>query len=446
MYIMLVNFLLFFGLLQSLHSKQFYDCAVSPKKRLYLTVSPIAKIVSNSPVNRQLELNWVNFENLDGDWIGLFDYDPKNVSNLNPLVRVDANDFPGYYRTIVEFPIYSLKNKSEECIGYWIAYIRNKKKILSKNCIRPKKQWMFDSRFSIGEFPLHSVFLPGVHNGGSYFPYSPSSDTIITRYSVCQDEDIYNQLSYGIRYLDLRVGYYSDLPEKFWVNHDVYRFHPLSAVVNDLLAFVKESRDVVIVDIHRFPAGFKSNNRAKHQELVNYLERSLGEHLIPRALGLDVTLNDIWRTNSTIILAYADRHTAMTHPLLWPTIPQEWGDKQTLPSLKAFIKHAMNRRSYSNYPWAAMAELTPTTFDILFRPSEGIRKLAGLSNREVTKWFREDWWDRASIVAVDFFLSTDIVDVAINANLDRIYCINVSRSTTFPVNDTALVNPVSIPY
>ena len=71
----------------------------------------------------------------------------KMSPTLNPLVRVDANDFPGYYRTIVEFPIYSLKNKSEECIGYWIAYIRNKKKILSKNCIRPKKQWMFDSRF-----------------------------------------------------------------------------------------------------------------------------------------------------------------------------------------------------------------------------------------------------------------------------------------------------------
>ena len=38
---------------------------------------------------------------------------------------------------------------------------------------------------------LRKLFLPGTHNSGSYRPYTGHhSDTVFTRYLVCQDEDI----------------------------------------------------------------------------------------------------------------------------------------------------------------------------------------------------------------------------------------------------------------
>jgi hypothetical protein len=64
-------------------------------------------------------------------------------------------------------------------------------------------------------------------------------------YNFSQDESVYNQLVYGIRYLDLRVGYYPAYPEKLWVNHNFYRMRPLSEIVQDIKRFVEETNEIV---------------------------------------------------------------------------------------------------------------------------------------------------------------------------------------------------------
>lgn len=69
-----------------------------------------------------------------------------------------------------------------------------------------------------------------------------------------------------------------------------------------------------------------------------------------------------------------------------------------------------------------MAELTPSTMDVLFRPNDGLRKLADQVARNVTTWYRDLWWKSTSMVAVDFFHSTDIIDVSVDASLKRVHC------------------------
>jgi hypothetical protein len=76
-----------------------------------------------------------------------------------------------------------------------------------------------------------------------------------------------------------------------------------------------------------------------------------------------------------------------------------------------------------------MAELTPSTMDVLFRPNDGLRKLADNVARNVTTWYRDLWWKTTSIVAVDFFHSTDIIDVAIDASLKRVRCSRATPTT-----------------
>lgn len=49
----------------------------------------------------------------------------------------------------------------------------------------------------------------------------------------------------GIRYLDIRVGYYPSYPEKLWVNHNFYRMRPLSEIVKDVARFVEETNEIV---------------------------------------------------------------------------------------------------------------------------------------------------------------------------------------------------------
>lgn len=87
-----------------------------------------------------------------------------------------------------------------------------------------------------------------------------------------------------------------------------------------------------------------------------------------------------------------------------------------------FLEAAHVRRAKYPYLWAAMAELTPSALDVVLRPNEGLRTLAAASNRNVSDAFGRRWWSRANIAAVDFFQSTDIVDVAVRANVKRAQC------------------------
>lgn len=75
----------------------------------------------------------------------------------------------------------------------------------------------------------------------------------------------------------------------------------------------------------------------------------------------------------------------------------------------------INNHSTGNSPfWALMAELTPQAIDILLM-TNNLRKLADDVNRELTKWFRDEWHRLpVNIVATDFFLGNDIINVAID--------------------------------
>ena len=43
----------------------------------------------------------------------------------------------------------------------------------------------------------------------------------------------------GIRYLDIRVGYYPDREDKFWLNHNYARVNPLRFLLEDLKNFLE---------------------------------------------------------------------------------------------------------------------------------------------------------------------------------------------------------------
>ena len=50
--------------------------------------------------------------------------------------------------------------------------------------------------------------------------------------------------------------------------------------------------------------------------------------------------------------------------------------------------------------------------------------------RQVNSWYRELWWDKANIVATDFFLSNNIIATAIRSNTRRKLCRNNNSFTT----------------
>ena len=88
------------------------------------------------------------------------------------------------------------------------------------------------------------------------------------------------------RYLDMRVSYYNDTPEKFWLVHDFVKQNPLYEAIHAIKRFLRMTRELVILDFHRFPFGFTGENtEGRHDELVTYIMDELGEFMAPDWLG-----------------------------------------------------------------------------------------------------------------------------------------------------------------
>ena len=128
----------------------------------------------------------------------------------------------------------------------------------------------------------------------------------LIRYSVNQGEDIFTQLLFGVRYLDIRVSYFNDTPEKFWLVHDFIKMNPLYEAIHAVKRFLRMTKELVILDFHRFPFGFvdKKANGDRHKELVDYVKSELGEFMAPDWLGSRASMKDFWELNRTLIVTY----------------------------------------------------------------------------------------------------------------------------------------------
>lgn len=74
-------------------------------------------------------------------------------------------------------------------------------------------------------------------------------------FCFAQDDDIYSQLMHGVRYLDIRIGYYRASQPVFWVNHGITRQQSLAKVLQQVRDFVLETNEIVIFDIQEWPVG-----------------------------------------------------------------------------------------------------------------------------------------------------------------------------------------------
>lgn len=407
----------------------------SPLVQVFLTVNSKASVSwSGHLTKRRIEINWVSpSDRQEVDFVGLYRDNPLNAQ-AEPIVRVNAGAHDGYFLTQEEFPQINIHQPSLQsqprtmCLySYWVAYIRSGS-VLSINCIKIQPQWMWNMKKVIGSMPLHSLMIPGTHNSGAYDSLNSfSDDNVLMRYSVNQDEDIWTQLLLGVRYLDIRVGLYQETQEKYWLVHDFVRMNPLYEAIQAIKRFMRITKELVILDFHRFPSGFQTNRIADHSRLMAYILEELGEFMAPDWLGHGATLNDLWRLNRTLVVTYQHDYTEADSQYLWTEVRHAWGDKRETGQLVNFLRGVMEEKKSATYLWAAMTHLTPSTMDVFFNPRGGIRTINDKISRYVSGWYRDEWWSKANIVATDFFLSNNLVDVARHNNYRRKVCSNPSN-------------------
>ena len=64
----------------------------------------------------------------------------------------------------------------------------------------------------------------------------------------------------------------------------------------------------------------------------------LGEFMAPDWMGSDVTLNELWAANKTLIITYGSAENHLFNGLLWSEVEHAWGDARTRQDLYAFLQ------------------------------------------------------------------------------------------------------------
>ncbi|KAH8353504.1 hypothetical protein KR084_011412 [Drosophila pseudotakahashii] len=311
------------------------------------------------------------------------------------------------------------------CYGFWASYIDGQGNILAKTCLRVFPRWMNELKSKIGEMRLRDLFIPGSHDSGSYRPnFDPLlKESLVTKYALTQDEDIRGQLMHGVRYLDIRVGYYRHSPDPFFIYHGITKQRPLQEVINQVKDFIYETNEIVIFGLKEFPVGF-GKGLGVHRLLISYLRDQFQDLIAHPTLTWRASLRDIWARKQNVFLAYD--HEAMVEEfpeILFGSVEQRWGNKQTWAQLETYLRtvNDFDVSRFSSRPVSDMAELTPETWDVILDKPGGLRKMADNVNWRVSQLYRNELGTNANIVSVDFIRGTTIVETAIEYNTRRIY-------------------------
>lgn len=205
---------------------------------------------------------------------------------------------------------------SDECIGYCLAY-HSRNKIMARNCLKTNPNWMLDTYQYIGSRSLPTLMIPGTHNSATYQVGQLDGSVLqmINKYQMNQDENIFSQLVYGIRYFDLRVGYskLKQRKETYWVYHDIFRTDvPINDVFEQIKRFLDlTSHEIIIMDFHRFTVGFQNENltvqRERHAKLIDLMYKHLGQYIVPSYLGQHAPLNEYISAGKRLIVGYANK-------------------------------------------------------------------------------------------------------------------------------------------
>lgn len=183
---------------------------------IYLTISPISRHAENA----FLEINWGPRCPNPADWIGLYAEDPS-ISYVEPIYKIKSNgDATGHIKTNVKLGKFHLpngweRNNAEEnepefsmtsiCLPYYVAsYIGNKQQTI--DCLKVHPTWM-SSIEQIQNVTFKQLFIPGTHCSACHEQRGANGRAVLLKkFGFVQNFDVWTQLVFGIRYLDISIG------------------------------------------------------------------------------------------------------------------------------------------------------------------------------------------------------------------------------------------------
>lgn len=186
--------------------------------------------------------------------------------------------------------------------------------------------WMRDLAKYINNKPINNILIPGTHDSGSYsnfdftileptqtqifniikpFVSLPCVQSLITSWSITQNNSIYNQLKSGIRTIDLRVSPDINNNNNFYITH-TYFAEPLSVILSDLNMFLSaHPTEIIFVQISPDYEYVPNWTSALELTLCQVFVNNLSDYIIPYK-GVIPTYSDLINSKKNLVLLYTN--------------------------------------------------------------------------------------------------------------------------------------------
>lgn len=290
--------------------------------------------------------------------------------------------------------------------------------------------------------PLRELVIPGSHDSGTFsldkhMEVGPDESpllqklsdipligklekSVIYNWAKAQSMTIYDQLSHGIRYLDLRVAYREE-DKKIRIVHGLYGW-TVEQTLNDVKRFVSEfPNEIVILDFNHF----YNMGPSAHKSLADSLRDSFdGIIRAPGKDGTNVTLQEMWAKGEKVIIFYHDTGVIDAYPCFWPKdlICSPWPNTADINRLMEFLEDEYKKPSCPKDVFkVTQAILTPQTSTLEHNLIGNLEDFgAKKCNSRVTEWLKKlpdsKYCDKFNIIIVDFVEIGDFIPTVISFN------------------------------
>lgn len=297
------------------------------------------------------------------------------------------------------------------------------------------QSWMADSAQFIGNKNIKEIIIPGTHDSATKeismtSLTAPRQDiprwidvvyalpgigfavkAIIANWAKAQGKNIKEQLEGGIRYLDLRIV--RKEKEKFYTCHGLYGTS-LDNVIKDIQEFIRKNpKEILLLDFnHLYNMTSKSTGQDMHSALARKLKEAFGNKIVPKQVGINMSIQQLWDKGYQIIILYDDQATvnANDHLLSQDNIKSPWPNKQNIDDLRRSLINNINSRDMDKL-FVLQGILTTddkmvkSGLNPLSRAPGSLEAVAKKVTPMVTQWIKDFHKEgkKLNIVIVDFF-------------------------------------------
>jgi len=308
------------------------------------------------------------------------------------------------------------------------------------------EDWMKESAEAIATTPLSELCMVGSHdaNTSGINPLSSWGNDWATdlmglnpktavRASRAQEQTLAQQLSHGVRYVDLRFDLDDD--DALRSTHGL-RGEYAETVIGDIASFVKSHpEEILLVDIQAIHGPPGSDDRfAKVAALV---DEALGPYMASPSSPVNTTPQKLWDAGKPVVVLFSGGPDELyTDYPLWKrdeVLASPWGNKQQLDDLKPFLDKELASRPLDKL-FVIQGQLTPDdnlaiTWGI--RPESatvnapcandtidiGLCAFARQTTPAIHEWLTTDWTnEQVNIVMVDYPALAPLVQACIARN------------------------------